>query len=147
MAKKTLAELKSGRDFTDVLESFPNFKDTGELAKNFSNAQTISAATLTLGAAHYQAPLVFTANCVVTLPAVALGITGWFVCGADGVQITVSPASGDKWLIAIDGSASADNKDIILTSATAKSGDYCKIAYSSADGWQILEAAGTWVDE
>ena len=147
MAKKTLAELKVGRDFTDVLESFPNFKETAELAKNYSNAQTISSATITLGATHYQDPLVFTADCVVTLPSVALGITGWFIAGADGVQITLSPASGDKWLIARDGSASADNKDIILTGATAKSGDYCKIAFCSADGWQILESAGTWADE
>ena len=95
----------------------------------------------------FNVPVIFEASCVVTLPAVAVGAAFWAICGADGVQITLSPNGSDLWLYAVDGAASADDKDIILTAATAKKGDYCKFSYGDATGWMITERAGTWADE
>tara|TARA_R110002167_G_C12228852_1_gene609562 strand:- start:11 stop:436 length:426 start_codon:yes stop_codon:yes gene_type:complete len=141
MARKTITYLKdTNKDFNNVLDTFA-------LNYNFPNALEISAATVTFGAAHYHAPMVITADCVVTLPAVAVGQAWWVICGADGVNITMSPASGDLWLYAIDGAPSADNKDVILASATSKKGDYIKFGFGDSTGFSIFETGGTWSDE
>ena len=139
MAQQSLANLKSGRDFTDVLDSIA-------MGVKYPNANEITA-DVTFGAAHYHVPNVVTATSVITLPGVAVGQAWWVICGADGVGITLSPASGDKWLLAIDGAASADNKDVILAAGTAKKGDFIRFEYGSGDGFQISQTAGTWSDE
>ena len=82
-----------------------------------------------------------------TLPGIAIGNTVTFVyTGAAGNgSITISPAAIDGITYA---GASDDNKDLILTKATAKAGDYVKIA--SLDGvvaWQVVESKGIWAKE
>ena len=139
MARKTLTQLKSGKNFHDVLDSFA-------LNYEFSNLVTITG-DVTAGASNYGHPNVVTADATITLPAVAVGISLWFVCGADGVTINVSPNASDKFLIDVAGAAGTDDKDAILAGATSKEGDYIKITYGSADGWTIKELAGTWSDE
>lgn len=82
-----------------------------------------------------------------TLPAIAIGNVFTFVyTGADkNGGITISPAAADGITYA---GSSTDNKDLILTQANARRGDYVKIA--SLDGtaaWQVIEAKGTWTKE
>lgn len=82
-----------------------------------------------------------------TLPSIAVGNTFTFIyTGSDGNgSVTLSPAALDG--ITYAGSAT-DNKDLILTKATAKAGDYVKIA--SLDGvvaWQVVEAKGVFAKE
>ena len=141
MARKTYSFLKNeNRDFDNILDSFA-------LNYEFTNALEVTAATVTFGATHYHVPVYFTTTCVVTLPTVAVGQAWWAICGADGVGITISPDSNDLWLYAIDGAASADNKDVILAAATAKKGDYIKFGFGDSTGFSIFESAGTWTDE
>lgn len=82
-----------------------------------------------------------------TLPSIAIGNVFTFVyTGAAGNgSITLSPAALDG--ITYAGSAT-DNKDLILTKATAERGDTVTIA--SLDGvvaWQVLDAKGVWAKE
>lgn len=139
MARKTLTQLKSGRDFVDVLDSYA-------LNYEFSNLVTISG-DVTAAAANFGHPNVVTADATITLPATAAGVAVWLVCGADGVRVTVSPNASDKFLYDVAGAAGTDDKDIILASATSKEGDYVKLLGDGSGGWNILELAGTWVDE
>ena len=139
MARKTLTELKSTRDFANVLDSFA-------LSYEFSNLVTITGDA-TMAAANFGHPNVVTADATITLPATAVGMHLWIVCGADGVTINVSPNSNDKFILDVAGGAGTDNKDAILAGATSKEGDYIKLQADGSNGWNILELAGTWVDE
>lgn len=84
-----------------------------------------------------------------TLPGVVVGASFLIVnIGSDGSQLlTISPDSGDKFLVDIAGAAGTDNKDIINTKATQVQYDYVKLVGLSADGWLIEDIRGTWVDE
>ena len=140
MARKTYSFLKTkNRDFNNVIDSLA-------LNYEFSNLVTITE-DVTAAAANFGHPNVVTADATITLPATAAGIGLWLVCGADGVRVTVSPNASDKFLIDVAGAAGSDNKDIILASATSKKGDYVKLLGDGSNGWNILELAGTWVDE
>jgi hypothetical protein len=82
-----------------------------------------------------------------TLPAIAVGNTFTFIyTGQDGNgSITLSPNASDGITYA---GSSTDNKDLILTKATAEAGDYVKLA--SLDGttaWQVVEAKGIFAKE
>lgn len=82
-----------------------------------------------------------------TLPGIAIGNVFTFVyAGKDGeATLTISPNASDGITYA---GSSTDNKDLILTQATARRGDYVKLA--SLDGttaWQVIEARGTWAKE
>lgn len=84
---------------------------------------------------------------VFTLPAIAVGNVFTFVYTGDDASgsITLSPAAVDG--ITYAGSA-VDNKDLILTKATAKRGDTVTIA--SLDGviaWQVLSVKGVFAKE
>ena len=117
---------------------------------NFSNAIEVDAATLTLAyATHAARPVIQVQACVFTLPAIGVvGQTFWVINGAaDGTLMTISPDGSDKFLWDVAGAAGTDNKDIINTAATAKKGDYVKLAFGAAAGWIIHELGGTWVDE
>jgi hypothetical protein len=85
---------------------------------------------------------------VITLMAVATGVTMTFVnAGADGaVQITLDPNSNDN--IHGAGYTAADNKDLVNTLATARRGDFITIAGGlAATGWSIVAKRGTWALE
>ena len=91
--------------------------------------------------------LVGTDALVITLPSTVLGLRYKFVnTGADGAAIiTISPAAADG--ITYAGTAT-DNKDLILTKATAKRGD--RVTIASLDGtvaWQVMEVKGIWAKE
>lgn len=82
-----------------------------------------------------------------TLPSIAIGELYIFVNTApDGdADFTVSPAALDGITYA---GSSTDDKDLINTKATAKSGDY--VALASLDGviaWQVVGIRGIWVKE
>jgi hypothetical protein len=82
-----------------------------------------------------------------TLPAIAIGNTFTFVYdGADGQgTIILSPNASDG--IAFKGSQT-DDKDLILTTATAKRGDYVTLAaLDQTVSWQVTAVRGVWAKE
>jgi hypothetical protein len=81
----------------------------------------------------------------ITLPATVVGYRFEFVCGADGVSITISPNAND--LIAGNGFTAADNKDVLLSTANARKGDRIKVVGNGTTGWNIDNVVGTWTRE
>jgi len=82
-----------------------------------------------------------------TLPAIAIGNTFTFVYdGEDGAgTIILSPNASDG--IAYAGSQT-DDKDLILTLATAKRGDYVTLAsLDQVVSWQVTASRGVWAKE
>lgn len=82
-----------------------------------------------------------------TLPSIAIGNVFTFVyTGVDGAaNITISPAALDGITYA---GTEVDNKDLILTLATAKRGDFVKLAsLSQVVSWQVVDVKGIWVKE
>jgi uncharacterized protein YpmB len=82
-----------------------------------------------------------------TLPAIAIGNVFTFVyTGADSNgSITISPNASDG--ITYAGSAT-DNKDLILTKATANRGDMVTLASTdSTAAWQVTSVKGIWAKE
>jgi len=85
------------------------------------------------------------ASNVVTLPAVAAGLSFLIRCGATGQRVAISPNANDK--IMGPDIAGVDNKDQILAAATSKMGDYMLLQYGSADGYLIRAKRGIWAAE
>lgn len=82
-----------------------------------------------------------------TLPAIAIGNVFTFVYGGEAGQatLTLSPNASDG--IAYAGSQT-DNKDLILTKATAQPGDYVTIAsLDQVVSWQVTSVRGIWAKE
>lgn len=82
-----------------------------------------------------------------TLPAIALGNVFTFVyTGLDGAALlTLSPNASDG--ICYVGSQT-DDKDLILTQATAKRGDRVTIAaLDQLISWQVTSVRGIWAKE
>lgn len=87
------------------------------------------------------------ADTVFTLPAIAIGNIFTFVyAGNNGAAtLTLSPNAVDGITYA---GSQTDNKDMILTKATAKAGDFVTI--SSIDqtvAWQVVAVRGVWTKE
>jgi hypothetical protein len=83
-----------------------------------------------------------------TLPAVADGFSGaaiLYVGAFGGAAITISPNAND--MILGPDISGANDKDLILTKATARRGDYVKLGNSDDDGYHITELRGTWARE
>lgn len=83
-----------------------------------------------------------------TLPAIADGFGGATILavGAFGTTaLTVSPAAADM-VLGPDITA-ADNKDIILTKATQRRGDFVSLMLGDADGYVVTALRGTWARE
>ena len=83
-----------------------------------------------------------------TLPAIADGLGGITILavGAFGTTaVTIDPAAADK----IHGPdiTSADNKDLVLTKATQRRGDFVTLDLGDADGYVVTELRGTWARE
>ena len=85
------------------------------------------------------------ATYVVTLPATTAGAEYVIRAAADSVAVMISPNANDK-LLGAD-LTGTDNKDLILTAATAKEGDYVHLAYGGATGWMVLSMRGIWAEE
>lgn len=84
---------------------------------------------------------------IITLPAVATPVNCVIANGGafGTIAVNVSPAAADK----IQGPdlPGTDNKDLINTKATAKRGDFVKIATGDANGPLAIELRGTWATE
>lgn len=109
--------------------------------------EVLSSSTKTLDVEDSGKVFFVTADCVITLPAVATPPLCKVVCaGAYGtVQITLDPNANDM----IEGPdiTAANNKDVVNTKATAKRGDYAVIGGFDADGYILSELRGTWARE
>jgi hypothetical protein len=177
MATKTIAQLKTGRDFVDVLDSALNLTDGGTVAgaATFSSMMTTANGTgfiNGMGAVSGLTALDLTASTtlavathsvqkgkyvsvtgdgiVITLPAVVVGASFIIVnanAAAGGLMTIATHSTGDKFLVDIAGAAGTDDKDIINTKATQLQYDYVKLVGLSADGWLIDDIRGTWVDQ
>lgn len=80
-----------------------------------------------------------------TLPAIADGFSGaviLYVGAYGGAAITIDPNSGD--MILGPDITGADDKDLILTKATSRRGDFVKLETYDADGYHVAEMRGTW---
>ncbi len=84
---------------------------------------------------------------IITLPAVATPVNCVVLNGGafGTVAINVSPAAADK----IQGPdlPGTDNKDLINTKATARRGDFVRLATGDANGPLAIELRGTWATE
>ena len=111
--------------------------------------QILTAATLTMDAQDNGKVVLCEVTTVITLPSTGTAY-GPFIfvnygeetAGISDVQISISPAAADK-LQGVDLTAVA-NKDLVNTLATAKRGDYVKIAYGGALAWSVVEMRGVW---
>lgn len=82
-----------------------------------------------------------------TLPAIADGLNDILIVaiGAYGsTQIKIDPAAADN--IRAADLAAVDNKDLLLTKATQRRGDYARIFLGDADGYSA-SIKGTWTAE
>lgn len=82
-----------------------------------------------------------------TLPAIAIGNTFTFkyVGGVGEATLTISPNSSDGICYA---GSQTDDKDLILTKATAKPGDFVTIAsLDQTVSWQVTAARGIFVKQ
>lgn len=83
-----------------------------------------------------------------TLPAIADGLGGvtiLYVGPYGGAAVTVDPAAAD--MILGPDITGADNKDLILTKATSRRGDFVTLDLGDADGYVVTEMRGTWARE
>lgn len=83
-----------------------------------------------------------------TLPAIAAGLSGLALVagGAFGAMaLTIDPNASD--MILGPDVTGADNKDLVLTKATQRRGDYVVLIAGDADGYMVTEMRGTWARE
>lgn len=83
-----------------------------------------------------------------TLPAIADGFGGAIILavGAFGTTaVTIAPDAND--MILGPDITGANDKDLILTKATQRRGDFVKLDLGDADGYVVTEMRGTWARE
>jgi hypothetical protein len=83
-----------------------------------------------------------------TLPAIADGLSGLtilYVGAFGGAAITLAPNAND--MILGPDITGANDKDLVLTKATARRGDFCTLIAGDADGYMVTELRGTWARE
>jgi len=82
-----------------------------------------------------------------TLPAVAAGLSLTILAvGAFGTTaVTIDPNAAD--MILAPEITGADNKDLILTKATQRRGDFVTLISADADGYMATEMRGVWARE
>lgn len=83
-----------------------------------------------------------------TLPAIATGLDGIAIMaiGAFGTtQVKIDPAAAD--MILGPDITGADNKDLLLTKATQRRGDFVILGGNDADGYAVQELRGIWARE
>lgn len=87
-------------------------------------------------------------DAALTLPAVADGFAGAVILaiGAFGTtKVKIDPAAAD--MVLGPDITGADNKDLILTKATQRRGDFVKLEAGDADGYHVSQMRGTWARE
>lgn len=86
-------------------------------------------------------------NAALTLPAIAAGLTLTVLfIGAFGTTKGVIDPNAVDMILGPD-ITGADNKDLILTKATQRRGDFVKLIAGDADGYMVTELRGTWARE
>jgi hypothetical protein len=83
-----------------------------------------------------------------TLPAIAAGLDGITIMaiGAFGTtQVKIDPAAAD--MILGPDITGTDNKDLLLTKATQRRGDFVTLGGNDADGYAVTEMRGIWTRE
>lgn len=83
-----------------------------------------------------------------TLPSIADGLNGISIVaiGAFGTtQVKIDPAALD--MILGPNITGADNKDLLLTKATQRRGDFVTLDFGDADGYAVTEMRGIWARE
>jgi hypothetical protein len=83
-----------------------------------------------------------------TLPAVADGFSGatiLYVGAFGGAAITIAPNAND--MILGPDISGANDKDLVLTKATARRGDFVTLGNSDDDGYHVTQMRGTWARE
>lgn len=83
-----------------------------------------------------------------TLPAIAAGLSGLTILavGAFGTTaVTIDPNASD--MVLGPDITGADNKDLILTKATQRRGDFVELIAGDADGYMVVKSRGTWARE
>jgi hypothetical protein len=83
-----------------------------------------------------------------TLPAVATGLDGIAIMAVSAfgtTKIKIDPAAAD--MILGPDITGADNKDLILTKATQRRGDFVVLGGNDADGYSVQQLRGTWARE
>lgn len=113
----------------------------------YSKRETISANKTLDIEDNGKAFFVDTDAVVITLPAVATPVNCKIVnIGAFGtILVAISPNASDK----VQGPdlPGTDNKDLLNTKATARRGDFAKLATGDANGALVTELRGTWATE
>jgi hypothetical protein len=83
-----------------------------------------------------------------TLPAIAAGLSGLTILavGAFGTTaVTIDPNAAD--MILGPDITGADNKDLVLTKATQRRGDFVELIAGDADGYMVTRLRGIWARE
>jgi len=82
-----------------------------------------------------------------TLPAVAAGLslTIMAISAFGTTQVKIDPAAAD--MILGPDITGADNKDLLLTKATQRRGDFVTLISADADGYIVTELRGIWARE
>lgn len=83
-----------------------------------------------------------------TLPAIAAGLSGLTLVagGAFGTMAMAIDPNASDMILGPD-ITGADNKDLQLTKATQRRGDYVELIAGDADGYMVTKLRGTWVRE
>ena len=141
-ARATIGLAQRGGGATDV--------ELGEDETADDNSVSVTATTKTLAVTDSGVvQRVSKDAAVVTLPAVAPGLTYIFVNDGDAagsVGFSISPAAADH----IDGGllgVGVVNKDLINTKATANPGDTVVLVGGAANTWNVARISGTFAKE
>tara|TARA_Y100001938_G_C7822763_1_gene297436 strand:+ start:83 stop:487 length:405 start_codon:yes stop_codon:yes gene_type:complete len=119
---------------TDSLNSSSGaFLERSNVKPNHS--QPIIASTTTFDASDVGSDHILSVDCVITLPATAVGSVYTCIAGADDVEITLSPNASDKILGGCGLAAQDDNKDLIYSNG--KKGDCVQVTADGTHGWYV----------
>lgn len=83
-----------------------------------------------------------------TLPSIADGLGGVKIVAISAfgtTQVKIDPAAAD--MILGPDISGGDNKDLLLTKATQRRGDYVVLDLGDTDGYVVTEMVGTWTRE
>ena len=120
---------------------------TGQVVHGSPNSSTITSDTALDTNDAGKLILCATDNVTITLPATAAGLTYTIVnTAADGAALlTVDTNISDR--IIGPNTTGSDGKNLANTKLTHVQGDYIKLMGDSAEGWRVMELAGTWAAE
>lgn len=124
-------------NFPNGIKTFPR-SDVNTLVKD--GAYTVLAADC------FGSTIIFNTAATATLPLIAGAVDGGIVTivnGKDGQAITVDPNAADGINF---GDQVADGVTVVNTAATAKKGDFIKLATltSASTYWSVVDIQGIW---